>query len=236
MRWPSLDDFSGKVLEQNRSDYKTTWNSVSKNEDEAKVSVAGDHNEDSFRKTAEFSKEALLNTVGVHKGDVVLEIGCGVGRMAPVLGPICQRWIGTDVSENMLKFARNRTLQLPNVEFVALNGWDLAPISSESVDLVYCTVVFMHIDEWERYNYICEAKRVLRPGGRLYVDNFSLTSEEGWKFFMKTLLDYHPLERPPNISKSSTPDELRIYFERAGFQEIIQSESNMWICTWGVKP
>ena len=236
VRSPSVKELEETLEEQKRENYKSTWNVMSKNEDEAKIAVSGSKNEEGFTRSAEFSKSVLLKTVGVDKDDVVLEIGCGVARMAPVLAPICKKWIGTDVSENMLKYAQQRTIHLPNVEFVPIDGWDLHPISDQSVDLVYCTVVFMHIDEWERYNYICEAKRILRPGGRLYVDNFNLRSDEGWKIFMQSLLDFHPMKRPPHISKSSTPDELQIYFERAGFTEIHQSESERWILTWGVKP
>jgi ubiquinone/menaquinone biosynthesis C-methylase UbiE len=179
---------------------------------------------------------ALLQTVGVNKDDIVLEIGCGIARMASVLAPICKKWIGTDVSENMLEFARKRTGLYTNVECIPINGWDLNPIPDQSIDLVYCTVVFMHIDEWERYNYVCEARRVLRSGGRLYVDNFNLRSNEGWKVFMDNFLAFHPMERPSHISKSSTPDELKVYFQRAGFEKINQSESDTWIRTWGVKP
>jgi len=42
-------------------------------------------------------------------------------------------------------------------------------------------VVFMHLESWDRYNYISEAFRALRPGGRIYVDNINLCSDGGWK-------------------------------------------------------
>ena len=235
MQWPKLENFT-KPLGQQRSDYKSTWNALSKNEDEAKFYIAGSNSEEAFEQTAESTKTILLQTVGVHKDDVVLEIGCGIGRMAPALAPICKKWIGTDVSENMLDFARKRTSLYPNVEFISINGWDLSPIQELTVDIVYCTVVFMHLDEWERYNYICEAWRVLRPGGRLYVDNFNLRSQDGWKVFMENFLAFHPMERPSHISKSSTPEELQVYFERAGFEKINQSEADTWIRSWGIKP
>ena len=235
MQWPDPENIPKTHLGQKRSDYKSTWNALSENEDEAKFYIAGTKNEQEFEQTADSTKDILLQTVGVHHDDVVLEIGCGIARMASVLAPICKRWIGTDVSENMLDFARKRTQHYSNVEFFSINGWDLSPIPEESLDLVYCTVVFMHLDEWERYNYICEAKRVLRPGGRLYVDNFNLRSNDGWKVFMDNFLAFHPMERPSHISKSSTPDELQTYFERAGFEKIHQSDSNTWIRTWGVK-
>ena len=82
-------------------------------------------------------------------------------------------------------------------------------LSDDSIDVVYCTVVFMHLDEWDRYEYVKEAFRVLKPGGRAYFDNFNLMSEEGWAIFES----HHQIsERPSHISKSSTPQELLKYF------------------------
>ncbi|MEM0955560.1 MAG: methyltransferase domain-containing protein [Pseudomonadota bacterium] len=221
-----------------RGNYKDTWNAVSDNVSEAKISVAGYTDESEFERTSRFTLQVLQQSVGVNADDTILEIGCGVGRMAHTLAPLCQRWIGADVSENMLAHARSRTADLGNVDYRPLNGWDLAGIENDSLDMVYCTVVFMHLDEWDRFNYICEAMRVLRPGGRLYVDNYNLLSQEGWDFFMKNMLDYHPLQRPANISKSSTPQELAHFLVMAGFEDVKHhsDDTDMWVYAWGRKP
>ena len=110
----------------------------------------------------------------------MLEIGCGVGRVGASLAPRCARWIGADVSAEMLRHARAALAGHANVSLVHLNGVDLAGVDDASVDVAYCTGVFMHLDEWERYRYLAEAFRVLRPGGRVYVDNINLLSPEGW--------------------------------------------------------
>ena len=64
-----------------------------------------------------------------------------------------------------------------------MNGYDLSGVDPRSLDVVYSTGVFMHLDEWERYRYIADAWRVLRPGGRIYIDNFNLLTDEGWALF-----------------------------------------------------
>ena len=38
------------------------------------------------------------------------------------------------------------------------------PIADSSIDVVYSTVVFMHLESWDRYAYVKEARRVLPPG------------------------------------------------------------------------
>lgn len=219
-----------------RSDYKKVWNSVSGTADMAKLAVAGSTDETQFALAAEATVNVLKSTVGIFPDDVVLEIGAGVGRVGAALAPHCRKWIGADVSENMVTHIRSRLAHRPNVEAVAVSGWDLAPFPSESVDVVYSTVVFMHLDEWERFTYVSEGLRVLRPGGRMYVDGLNLLADEGWAIF-KSLIDaFSPLNRPPHISKASTPEELRTYFQRAGFVEIRQRSLGPWIMTFGVKP
>ncbi len=120
---------------------------------------------------------------------MIVDIGAGFGRVGEMVAPLCKRWIGTDVSENMIEVIKRRLAGHKNVEAVATNGFDLSPIASASADMVYCTTVFMHLDEWERYNYIVEGFRILKPGGRMIVDNISLGSDQGWNIFHRAHQD-----------------------------------------------
>ena len=166
------------------------------------------------------------------KSDIVLEIGCGIGRIGKELAPRCKKWIGCDISGNMLEHAQKRLSHLKNIELIELPECNLAPISGSSIDVVYCTVVFMHLDEWDRYEYIKEAFRVLKPGGRAYFDNFSLSTEEGWKIFKA----HHELsDRPSHISKSSTAEELYAYLTRAGSSKIKTQIDGAWVIAHGLK-
>lgn len=218
-----------------RHQYKEVWTAITADEDAAKRTVSGGIDEADYLATGKATLETLRSTVGIGPDDVVLEIGGGVGRVGAQVAPICREWIGCDVSENMLAHMRKRLAGRANTRFVALSGYDLAPIAAASVDVVYSTVVFCHLDEWDRYNYVLDAFRVLRPGGRLYVDNFSLGSDGGWAIF-EELRRLPPAKRPPYIGKMSTAEELAVYFARAGFGAVAQKQEGIWIMTWGRKP
>lgn len=219
-----------------RGQYKEVWNSYAATEHEAMLNIAGYTDEAQLARMGEYTRDLLRECVGIRPDDTILDIGAGIGRVGQVLAPLCQEWIGADVSENMLAHLRRRLGHFHNVRTIALNGYDLGPILSNSVDLVYCTVVFMHLDEWDRFNYIREGWRVLKPGGRMLVDNVNLLSDEGWSFFIQHMELFQPSARPPSISKTSTPQELEAYFRRAGFENIQQKQINLWIVTYGFKP
>ena len=200
-----------------RHEYKRVWSALSLNEDLAKWGVQGTADEGVLERSAAYDVEHRLNPfLQIGPDDRVLEIGCGVGRLGRQIAPRCRQWTGCDVSAGMLRFARRRLADLPNVTFVEISGFDLAPVQTASQDAVYCTVVFMHLAEWDRYNYVEEAYRVLKPGGRLYIDNIALTTEYGWKFFLESR-GRPGAQRPPHVGSVSTQEEFGEYLRRAGF-------------------
>ena len=218
-----------------RSDYKGVWTALSGSLSSAKMHVSGTEDEAVVETSGAGTSAFLLDKVGIAPTDVVLEIGCGIGRVGKHLAGRCRRWIGADVSPNMLKFAAERLGDFANVEFVELSGNDLRPIPDNSIDVVYCTVVFMHLEGWDRYGYVEEAFRVLRPGGKLYVDNVNLCSDAGWSIF-ETHRKFPPAERPDHITVCSTPEELVEYLKRAGFEQIQSRPGDELIAVWGRKP
>lgn len=214
--------------------YREIWEQLAATEESALLHVAGYTDEARISYEAGRTLDMLRGTIGIRPGDEILEIGCGVGRVGQVLAPLVKRWIGCDVSENMLRFAAQRLAALPNVQLVPISGNDLHPIPDASVDAVYCTVVFMHLDEWDRFAYVREAYRVLRPGGRFHCDNANLDSDEGWEVFLASS-KFPPGHRPLHLSRCSTLTELEVYLRRAGFGTVQTGVGGVWAKAWGVK-
>jgi len=219
-----------------RSDYKSTWHALSERESDAKMFVASDVDEASLAASAQVTLDTLDASVGVRPTDTILEIGCGVGRVGRVLAPRCREWIGTDISAHMIAHASKRLADLPNVRFVELPTVGLQGIPDASIDLVYCTVVFMHLYEWDRYRYVQEAFRVLRQGGRCYFDNVDIASTHGWKVF-NDAASYPIDQRPPYLPMTSSAPELEAYATHAGFTNVtVRRWDDAWVGVTGVKP
>ncbi|MGB9184386.1 MAG: acyltransferase family protein [Solirubrobacteraceae bacterium] len=110
----------------------------------------------------------LLEGLGVElsRADVVLEIGCGLGRMTRVLAERSRRVLALDVSDQMLERAREHNAHLDNVRWILGDGTTLSPIADASVDVCFSTVVLQHIPDPEIVlGYVREVGRVLRPAG-----------------------------------------------------------------------
>lgn len=221
---------------QGRSDYKATWDRITTTFDQARIAVAGeDGGENALVTSGRHTVDILERFIGINPSDVFLEIGCGVGRVGKVLSPRCLTWIGTDISRQMLRYAAERLKGLENVELIELSTVGLREVSANSVDAVYCSVVFMHLYEWDRYKYVQEGYRVLKPGGRCFFDNIDITSSHGWKVFMDGF-SYDVEKRPAHLSMASTGEELETYALRAGFKDVkVHRWDDAWVGVTGMK-
>ena len=107
---------------------------------------------------------------------VILDIGCGIGRLEAVLAAEVGHIVGTDVSAEMIRIARERCAELENVEFRITSGMDLAQFADAGFDCMLAVDAFPYLvvagnDLAERH--FAEAARVLKPGGELVILNYS---------------------------------------------------------------
>jgi SAM-dependent methyltransferase len=111
---------------------------------------------------------AALERSGVALGGRVLDAGCGSGGTALSLAEETGYAVGLDLDA---RFAGAGTRlraerRIANAGFVQGNAQAL-PFRDESFDLVFSHSVIEHVTSAEAY--LRECRRVLRPGGRLYL-------------------------------------------------------------------
>ena len=125
----------------------------------------------------------------------VLDIGCGVGRMALQLAlylnsagsycgfdvnPLVIEWCRQNVTPRWPKFAfaytpRFNSLYNPQVSDAA-SAFSF-PYADHSFDFVFATSVLTHLLPVDFAHYVREVGRVLRPGGRSFLTCFLLNEE-----------------------------------------------------------
>jgi cyclopropane fatty-acyl-phospholipid synthase-like methyltransferase len=208
--WPPLSNWQ-------RREYAAVWDSLAGSMNDAAVAAAGEASESRLRSSASESVRNLLELASITTRDEILEIGCGVGRIAREIAPHCRSWTGADISANMLAHASARLEGMENTRLVHLKSVGLDHFAENSFDVVYATNMLAHLDEMDRWRYVQEAFRVLRPGGRIFIDNIDIESEAGWSMFSNDAIRYRDVERPPYMPRFSTAAELTAYANRAGF-------------------
>lgn len=130
-------------------------------------------------------KGVMADSLDVQGGETALDLGCGPGTdlnaLAEAVGPT-GRVIGIDSDPAMVEQARKRLRGLPTVE-VQLDDIQRLPLQDASIDRARIDRTLQHAAD--PAGVLVEARRVLRPGGRLVM------AEPDWD---SLIIDYPDIE------------------------------------------
>ena len=97
---------------------------------------------------------------------VVGDLGCGTGQVTELLAPFVERVVAIDGSAEMLSAARARLRKHKNV-LLRKGVLEKVPIQGASLDAAVLMLVLHHLPD--PIAVLSEARRVLRPGGKLLI-------------------------------------------------------------------
>jgi ArsR family transcriptional regulator len=112
---------------------------------------------------------------------VVGDLGCGTGQMSAALSPFVRRVVAVDASAQMLQAARKRLQPLGNVE-LRRGELEALPIDDARLDAALVVLVLHHIPDPAKA--LGEAKRILKPGGRLVLVDMLPHDRESYRHQM----------------------------------------------------
>jgi len=104
--------------------------------------------------------------------DLVIELGCGYGRVMNLLSPYVEELVGIDTAGKSLKFAREYLSALSNCFLFQMNASQLG-FKSKVFDAVVCVqngISAFHVDS---KTLVKEAIRITHPGGLLLFSSYS---------------------------------------------------------------
>lgn len=208
------------------TDYATVWDTLANVREHAFELVDESQSEQQLAESGEALAPFLIRGLAMRPEDRVLEIGCGVARLGKVIAPRVKLWHGLDVSAQMVEIARERCRELDNVKLSVGNGRDLSGLPEDAFDKIYCHAVFIHMDKEDLYSYLCDARRVLKPGGLFYFDVWNLCDEVGWlRWQAERSLYPDRASRPVHRNQFSSPDELRAMLRHARLESVHCAET-----------
>lgn len=182
-----------------------------------------------FRATGEEFLGHFRELAALQPSDRVLDIGCGIGRMARVLVPVlCPpgSYDGFDIVRTGISWC-NQHYRDPPAPFrfqhadlynAAYNptGVEEAsnyrfPYDEDSFDLVIATSVFTHLLAETADHYLAQTARVLAPGGRLFATWFLLSGEH--RLIPPPPFGHHDATLPAAFADPATPETAVAYDE-----------------------
>jgi ubiquinone/menaquinone biosynthesis C-methylase UbiE len=177
-----LSNFINKDLKiKNRMsdnhEMRAEWNSIAKINAHYGVDSIEDFekseiDEDLFYKRGAETAEKFLNDIDLPDSSelVMVEIGCGLGRMSHYFADVFKKVYSFDVSDEMINRASKKFSDKKNLEFVLGSGSDLQPLNSGSIDFVFSFIVLQHaLNAGIVLKYIHETGRVLKIGGQAFL-------------------------------------------------------------------
>ena len=148
----------------------------------------------------------LLSSISVPANTNVLDVACSTGSFLSALNqktPI--KGFGIDISDRMVDNARALN---PGMEF-RVSGCELIPFDDNFMDIITVCAAYHHFPNPPAFAK--EAKRVLKPGGSVYIADIYLP------FIIRTLVNpFVPLSSAGDV-KFYSPKEITQHFERFGF-------------------
>jgi len=156
----------------------------------------------------------LFQRFGLQPDDDVLDIGCGVGRMAvPLSGFITSgSYVGIDVSADAIELCRKR-VKRENFKFVHADLYNSLynksgqraadyrfPFPDRSFDFIVLCSVFTHMLRDEVEHYLAEMARVMRDDATCFITWFVIDGP-----LPSPSITFHPLDGVSFIRKRRVP-------------------------------
>src|SRR4051812_42724711 len=128
----------------------------------------------------------LLRSRGLGQDALVVDVGCGSGRLAVHLAPFAGiRYIGSDVVPRLLEYARDLCGR-PDWQFTHTDGTRI-PAGDSTADFVTFFSVFTHLPHEQIFQYFREALRVLKPGGLMLMSFLEFQVPLHWANFIASV-------------------------------------------------
>lgn len=114
----------------------------------------------------------IVEWLGLEPNDIVVDLGCGAGLIAPAIAQHVKWVYALDISRNHIQYAESHIhrLGINNVSCHHMGYADFSAVKDAGVTKLFSTAVFIHFNFWDIICYLEEIYKILEPGGCAQVD------------------------------------------------------------------
>jgi len=161
---------------------------------------------------------ALLRHYGLPQDGYLVDVGCGSGRLAKPLSAWLQgRYLGIDLVPALVAHARKIAAR-PDWRFQVIDHIGI-PEADGRADMVCFFSVLTHLTHEQSYWYLEEARRVLKPGGRVVFSFLEFREPVHLKVFLDTVDSVkRKVVMPMNVFIDR--EAIRVWAEKLGMEVV----------------
>ena len=173
---------------------------------------------------------ATTRAIAPRKGMRVLDIAAGTGTSSAAVAAHGAHVTAADFSEGMLSEGRKRHANNPLIEFIHADATAL-PFADDSFDAATISYGLRNVNDPQKA--ISEMVRVVKPGGRIVIAEFSRPSSEAMNWAYKKY-NRHVLPRIAGLINRSAAEAYK-YLNESIEEWPVQSELARWLREAGLE-
>lgn len=162
----------------------------------------------------EYDRQIIINNIHFYEGFSVLDVGCGAGRLAHLLPPDIDGYVGFDAATSMIKRAQKEFQEKPNFNFlnIDLNEFARTKYAQKKYNLIFCVAFSIYVNDvdlvtlyekiaqmtdMKENSYIFIRESLSREGDRLTLkEHYSDGLQMNYSAIYRTDAEYKELFKP----------------------------------------